>query len=238
MKWSHAVKGSVAAILVVFLTGCAMVSPVLLQLPTEDAGSGKVPLKVGLAQVQKAGGQDLTHISTYAMLGIYQFYGRMPRRSEADYMSRAMGDYLRDKKTFSYIYNEPFDRNDVNLVLKARLADFDMKNNTGFSTLLQHVGMIPVVGIVGAVWMLAGLPMEFFATSQDLEFVLETPAGKEVATYRFKTGASDGVNMYEQPFGNYMWYDSVFQQEFFKLMGQFEAAVSQDRAKLMAAAGK
>jgi len=46
------------------------------------------------------------------------------------------------------------------------------------------------------------------------------------------------VNVYEQPFGNYLWYNSVFQKEFFKAMDYFVSQMKKDRDKIMQAAGK
>ncbi|NCC50324.1 MAG: hypothetical protein EOM20_03825 [Spartobacteria bacterium] len=238
MKRCRTVVGSIMLIvMVVVLAGCSSTSPVLLQLPSERGGTADIPLKVGVLTAEKSGEQKLSNIETCNQCGFFKFYAKMPRRSEVDYFSEAVGDYFRDTKTFSYCYNAPFDRNDVDLLFQIRMNDFQIEN-TDFGTVIGHASLIPYVGLLPTVWLLLGGKQETFLIQYDLEAIIETPEGKEIARYETSGSGKDGVTLYEQPFGNYMWYDSIFQQEFFKAMDYFVVHMKKDRIKIMQAAGK
>lgn len=223
--------------LAVWGTGCTSTSPILLQLPSERGGTAEIPLKVGITTAEKSGDQVLTKIDTCAELGIFHYYAKMPRRSEPDYFSQSVGDYFRDTKTFSYCYDSPFDRNDIDLVVRMKMKDFRI-SNTQLGTALNNLSIIPYVGLCVNLYLLAGGRQETFLIQYSLEMIVETPAGKEIARYETSGSGADGINIYEQPFGNYMWYDSIFQKEFFKAMDYFVSQMKNDRAKIMQALGK
>lgn len=223
--------------LALWVTGCSSTSPIMLQLPSARGGTADLPLKVGVTTAEKTGEQKLSKIDTCAELGVFHFYAKMPRRSEPEYFSRSVGDYLRDTKVFSYCYDDPFDHNDVDLVLRMKMKDF-LIDNTALGTTLNHLSLIPYAGLCVTLYMVAGLPQETFLIRYNLEMTLETTAGKEIARYETSGSGSEGVNIYEQPFGNYLWYGSIFQKEFFKAMDYFVGQMKNDRAKIMQAAGK
>jgi len=223
--------------LAVWVTGCSSTSPVLLQLPSEKGGTAEIPLKVGITSAEKAGEQKISTIDTCAQYGIWHFYAKMPRRSELDYFNQSIGDYFRDTKTFSYCYDEPFDRNDVQVVVRVNVRDLKL-DNTALGTTIQTINSIPYIGLFGNLYTLVGLPIETFVMTYNLEMTVETPAGKEIARYKTSGTGKEGVNVYEQPFGNYLWYNSIFQKEFFKAMDYFVVQMRNDRAKIMQAVGK
>jgi hypothetical protein len=219
-------------------SGCSSTSPVLLQLPSERGGTAEIPLKIGVDNASKPGSQQITDIDTCAVLAFRQYYGKMPRRSEVNYFAASVGDYLRDTKTFSYCYDAPFDRNDVDLVLKLNLDAVSMHNSGFWGTFMNSWASIPYLGFPVQIGYLVGLPQEGFGSDLKYTAVIETPVGKEVARYKLAADMNDFVNMYEQPYGNYMWYDSVFQKAFFSTLDQLKASLVKDRAKIMAGAGK
>jgi hypothetical protein len=218
-------------------TGCTSTSPVLLQLPSERAGSAKLPLKAGVTVVEKSGSQQISTIETCAQFGLWKFFAKMPRRSEVEYFSQSVGDYFRDTKTFSYCYDDPFDRNDVDLVVRMRAKDLKIEN-TALGTTVQTLNSIPYIGLCSNLYTLVGGRIETFKITYSLEMIVETPSGEEISRYEISGSGKDGVDVYEQPFGNYMWYDSIFQKEFFKAMDYFVAQMMDDRSKIMGAIGK
>jgi hypothetical protein len=237
-KMCRAVVGSIVLIgMVAIMAGCSSTSPILLQLPSERGGTADLPIKVGILASEKPGEQKLSNIETCNQCGMFKFYAKMPRRSEVDYFSQSVGDYFRDTKTFSYCYDAPFDRNDVDMLFRIRMKDFRI-DNTFFGTGIAHAAVIPYVGLCTTGWLLLGGKQETFLIQYDLEAIIETPEGREIARYETSGSGKDGVSLYEQPFGNYMWYDSIFQQEFFKAMDYFVAQMKKDRTKIMQAAGK
>lgn len=233
--WNKTAVFLMATTMVSWMTGCSSTSPVLLQLPSEQAGTADVPLKVGIEKAHKPGDQRLSDISTCTGLGCYTFHARMPRRDEVDYFSRAIGDYLRDAKAFSYCYDQPFDRNDVDLVLSPRLNDVRLYNS-GYGTFMAVWSSIPYIGLPPQILQLLGMPQQLYRAKYDLTVVVSTPTGREVARYSAAVFERDAVNMYKQPFGNYLWYDSVFQEAFFKAMNQVLVQMKADRSRLMQAA--
>jgi len=220
-----------------WITGCSSTSPVLLQLPSERGGTAEIPLKVGITSGQRAGEQKVSTIDTCAQYGLWHFYAKMPRRSELNYFNKSIGDFFRDTKAFTYCYDEPFDRNDVNIVVRVDVKDLKI-DNTALGTTIQTINSIPYLGLCGNLYTLLGGPIETFVMSYNLELIIETPAGKELSRYQFSGSGREGVNVYEQPFGNYLWYNSVFQKEFFKAMDYFVSQMKKDRDKIMQAAGK
>jgi hypothetical protein len=205
-----------------------------MQLPSEKGGTADFPVKVGVAKCVKEGDQELSDIKTYMMLGIYQMGAKMPRRDEVDFFSKAIGDYFRDTKTFSYCYDAPFSMEDVDLVLRPKISELKLSNSI-LGTTIGTLGLVPFVNLAVVVYQLVGLPQETFSMEYDLQIVVETPAGKKIAEYQIQGNGSDSVNLYEQPFGNYMWYDSVFQKEFFMGMDSVKEQMKADHSKILAA---
>lgn len=219
---------------IVLVAGCSSTSPVLMQLPAEAGGSAEFPISVGVLKATKVGDQKLTNMKTYGMLGLYQFGARMPRREEIDFLSRAISEYLRDSKTFTYVYDQPFNRDDVDLIIKTELEKFDM-NNSVYGTVMQNVGFIPTIGFIIQLSQLVGVPQETFHFDYRFTMKVETPSGQELAAYTFEGSDWDTADLYDQPFANWLWYDSLFQKMFFQAMEDFKGKFRQDKEIIMAA---
>jgi hypothetical protein len=82
---------------------------------------------------------------------------------------------------------------------------------------------------------LVGVPQDWFFSDISVTCILTTPAGTEVARYSYKRKASDAVTIYEMPYGNYMWYESLFRDEFSKMMASFYADMEQDSDRIRTA---
>ncbi len=234
-KRIHCIVLCTACAAITLWSGCSSTSPVLLQLPGERAGTAEIPLKVGIARAVKSGQQTLTDISTCFLLNCTTMHAKMPRRDEVDYLGKSIGDYLRDTKIFSYCYDEPFDRNDIDVILRPRFNNVRL-HNSGYGTFMNSWATIPYLGFPVQVAMLLGLPQELFRARYNISISLETPTGYEIALYDVHVYMKNAVNIYKQPYGNYMWYNSVFQKAFFSAMDQFVAQLRRDRNMILRAA--
>lgn len=223
---------SVAVILGYFLSGCSSTAPVLMQLPAVSGSSADFGYTVGVQRAIKSGDQKLSHLKTYQMLGFYQYGGRMPRREEVDYLSRSIADYLRDTKTFTYVYDDPFNRNDVDLIIVPKIEVFDLSNSI-LGTVMGNVSFVPVVGMFISLSQIIGVPQETFHFEYKFTIDVENRAGKTLASYTYSGEDWEWANMYDQPFGNWLWYDSLFQREFFKALDKFKADINADASRLM-----
>lgn len=219
--------------------GCRMVSPVLFETPSAHARGEALPLAVGVRELEKVGTQRITDVTTYGTFGIIAFSARMPRRSEADYMGNALANALRSSGAFTYVYGTPFDTKDVDVVLGLRAERCRIENNTLYGTAVNHASMIPTIGTFIEIGVLVGLiPQEYFTMDWSLVCTVATPEGKVIKEYKHVCSDADWVNLWSQPYANYMWYDSIFLRHFEEAVQSFLKSIDTDRAEILRAAGK
>jgi hypothetical protein len=65
--------------------------------------------------------------------------------------------------------------------------------------------------------------------------ILKTTAGAEISRYSFSGKAKDSVTLYQMPYGNYLWYESMFRQQFDQMMTTFYRGIEADKAKILVA---
>jgi len=217
------------------LTGCAYRSPVLMTTRQSTQNPKQLPLRVGV--VCEAGPQqDPTSILTvYFVYTIptHWLYGQYPKPIEMEYFADCVVDYLRDYNVFQYTYPYPYDPRDVDFELVVRPTTLQCSNSTVYSTTLAGVSQFPYLGL--AVFF---LPLERFESRLGVEMVLKKPNGPEVATYHFAQAGSQWVWIYQQPFGEYLWYNSIFRSHFMAMMDSLRQKIEQDSRKIMAAVGR
>jgi hypothetical protein len=68
-----------------------------------------------------------------------------------------------------------------------------------------------------------------------IDFELATRDGKVIKTYSHACNEWQFVNMWKQPFANYMWYESIFLKNFTKAMGTLTQGLETDRAEILKA---
>jgi len=212
-----------------------MISPVLLETPSSKTRAEALPLAVGVKAPEVTGSHRVSNIMTYQTLGIMGVGARMPRRDETDYFNKSITDALRANGNFQYIYATPFDPQDVDLVLNVKLRSCKLENSN-YGTIINHCQMIPTVGIFVSIGTLVGvIPMEYFTVSWAIDFELATRDGKVIKTYSHACNEWQFVNMWKQPFANYMWYESIFLKNFTKAMGTLTQGLETDRAEILKA---
>ena len=218
------------------LTGCTFKSPVLLIARGSALSAKKLPLSVGVV-TEGYQHQSVTQISTYQFPFVFM-KGQLPKPIELEYITDCITDYFRDYGVFDYVYAYPFDPTDVDLILRVKPNTLEMAN-TPYGTGMS-VGGFVVSMIIPGVQLIAilALPQEQFVSNLDVGFAVETPEGGAVAEYSFAANDEDWVWIYSQPFGNYIWHNSVHRTTFFELMDSLKTALEKDADELVGAAGK
>lgn len=221
-----------AGVLAVALCGCRSTSPVLLQMPSVKTSEVEFPLKLGVGQLEKAGSQRISSIG-FTIMFFYWIDAKMPRRTETDYVLQSVADHVNDNRMFRYAYIEPFDPAKVDLTMEIKFDQYDCKNALG-GVYASVLATVPYISLLP----LFGVPQDIFSTRIRASCVLKTRSGQEVARYSYQgRKVTDAVTLYEMPYGNYLWYDSVFRREFDQMMTSFYGQMRNDKAKIMAAVG-
>jgi len=208
----------------------------MLETASSSAGS-PLPIAVGISKIKKAGSHRISDIATYQSFGIVGMKARMPRRSETDYMNKSIANALRADGTFRYVYATPYDPKDVDLIISVHLQECKMENSI-YGTALNHVTYLPIplVNPFVPLGELAGIiPMERFSVKWTMVFNVSTPSGKLLKQYKHACNDSDMVNLWSQPFANYMWYDSLFISNFEDAISTVTKNFRKDRAEILAA---
>jgi len=217
------------------LSGCRIVSPLLMETPSSKTRTEAMPLAIGVNAPQVFGSHRVSNIMTYQGLGLMGIGARMPRRDETDYINKSMTDALRANGTFQYIYSTPFDRQDVDMILNVKLRSCQMENSN-YGTTITHCQMIPTVGMFISLGTLTGLvPMEHFFVNWKIDFELVTGDGKVIKTYSHACKDWQFVNLWKQPFANYMWYESIFLKNFTSATETLTRGIEKDRVEILQA---
>lgn len=226
-SWRRGTVGVVVLISSV-MCGCKMASPILLQPPSAKKVDVEFPCKIGVNSVQKAGGSRISNVGLYIFPAVF-FEGKMPRRTETDYVLQSIADHLNDYSMFKYAYIQPYDPEKVQLVLEMSFEEYDCNSymDGTYGTLIN----LPYISLL----QLVGVPQDIFESTIKCTCTLKTPAGVEIATYSYEADASEGVTIYKMPYGNYLWYESIFRREFDSMMQSFYAQMRKDRDRVMAA---
>lgn len=230
--WTKWRKGLVCAFLAASalqLAGCRTTSPVMLQLPSAKNGDAAIPAKIGVNPIAKSGSTRISDIG-YTIIGIYWIEAKMPRRAEADYVQQAIADHLNDSRVFQYAYITPFDKQKVDLTMDIAFDRYNLTNARTYANIIN----IPYINLL----TLFGIPQDIFRSDIQATCTLKTTAGAEIARYTYSGKASDSVTLYAMPYGNYLWYESVFRQQFDQMMTTFYRGIEADKAKIQAAIQK
>ena len=208
-------------------SSCTITSPVMLERQTSVSTANALPFTLGVEDMEKKGSQKLTDISSVNMLGIFTMNARMPRRSETDYLNKSFANALRGEGLFEYVYATPFEASDVDVTLSIELKKYDIDNSI-YGSIESHCGLIPVVGIFVLIGELATVvPKEHFHGGWDIVYTLKNRDGKTIKSYTDKQAFDDYVDMWQQPFATYTWYESewrkLFDQSLSRLAGQIRA---------------
>jgi len=212
-------------------TGCRSTSPILLQMPSEKGGAAEFPFKLGVNPIEKDQSSRISD-AKFTMMFIYWIDGRMPRRKETDYVHQSVSDHLNDGKMFKTAYIAPFDPTKVDLTMDIHFEEYKCSNAGG--GLYASVMAFPFINLL----TLLGIPQEIFSTDIKAVCSLKTREGKLVGKYSYTGHDWDAVTIYEMPYGNYLWYDSVFRREFDNMMQSFYGQMRKDKQKITAEASK
>jgi hypothetical protein len=224
--------------LLVLCSGCRIVSPLMLEPSSDQASGDALPLAVGVSPIQKDGAQRLTHVQTYQVLGIMGMSARMPRREEPDYLNKSIANALQASGTFQYVYPTPFDHADVDVVISVEVRNCRLAN-TPFGTVTNHLQMVPTAGMVISIGqLLAIIPQEHFKMEWEMVCKVSTREGRLIKEYTHVCKDGDFVSLWSQPFGNYMWYESLFVKQFGAAMDLFTTSIRNDRSEILQAVGR
>lgn len=215
-------------------TGCSMRAPVLLYRGTSASasttvvpnyspqyvppGEPAIPLKAGV-QVAAARETQVTRLSTY----VFPFHfisGGFPKRDEMEFLRDSIARDIVDTRLFQYAYPGPFDESTPDVIVEAAIADIEMSNNSGYSTLMN----LPLISIA----LLLGAPAEIFKARMDVSFDVKTKDGTLIKSYAVSHSGKQAVSLYKMPWANYIWADSVFRRVFLACMDDFRSQIVAD----------
>jgi hypothetical protein len=226
-KWRNGIVCALLIASVSQMVGCKTTSPVMLQLPTEKTGDASIPAKIGVNPIVKNGGSRVCDIG-FTIFAVYWLDAKMPRRTETDYVLQSVADHINDNRIFQYAYITPFDAKKVNLTMDIVFDRYLLSNGGGtYATIMN----LPIIGLL----CLAGVPQEKFQSDMQATCILKTTAGAEISRYSFSGKAKDSVTLYQMPYGNYLWYESMFRQQFDQMMTTFYRGIEADKAKILVA---
>jgi hypothetical protein len=227
-KWRNGIVCAVLVASVFQVVGCKTSSPVMLQQPSEKKGDAAIPAKIGVNPIIKNGGSRISDIG-FTIFFVYWIDAKMPRRVETDYVLQAVADHINDSRIFQCAYITPFDSRKVNLTMDVVFDKYLLSNAGGgvYATVMN----LPFINLL----TLVGVPQEIFKSDMQATCILKTTAGAEISRYTFSSKASDAVTIYAMPYGNYLWYESMFRQQFDQMMTSFYRGIEADKAKILAA---
>jgi hypothetical protein len=210
-------------------SGCRSTSPILLQLPSAKGGAAEFAYKIGINPIEKAEGSKISSIGYTAMF-IYWYDAKMPRRKETDYVHQSVSDHVTDSKIFKNAYIHPFDPSKVDFVMDIHFDEFKYSNAGAYATIMA----LPFINFL----TLVGVPQDIFSTDIEAVCTLKTRGGKVIGEYKHSSHGKDAVNIYEMPYGNYLWYDSIFRTEFDNMMQSFYEQIRKDKQIMATEAAK
>ena len=210
------------------LCSCQMVSPVILQSPqeAESKTAAVLPFKIGVDDVVKKGDADISNAS-FTILGFYTFKARMPRKDERNYVTQSIADHMNDNSIFNISYVAPYNPKNVDLKVQFEFDEYDIKNNKLYANII-NLPLINILAILGA-------PQEHFTSNIKVKINLVKTNGKIIKSYEYAATDNEWVSLYKQPYANYMWYGSIFQKEFDKMMQFFYGKMQNDKAEILKA---
>jgi len=200
----------------------------MLQLPSEKTGNAAIPAKIGINPIVKSGSSRICDIG-FIMFPVYFLDAKMPRRTETDYVLQSVADHVNDNRIFQYAYITPFDVRKVNLTMDVVFDRYELSNAGGgtYATIMNF----PFINLL----TLVGVPQEIFKSDIRATCILKTAAGAEISRYTFASKSSDAVTLYAMPYGNYLWYESMFRQQFDMMMTSFYRGIEADKEKILVA---
>jgi hypothetical protein len=207
---------------------CQIVSPVILQSPeaAERKTETVLPFKLGVDKIEKKGKAELTNAG-FTIMGIYHIKAKMPRNDEKDYLTQSIADHLNDSSIFNISYVTPYNPKNVDVKVSFSFDEYALTNNKFYANFIN----LPLIQLV----TLFGVPQDRFSSDIKVKISLHTTSGKLIKSYDYASANSEWVSLYKQPYANYMWYDSVFQKEFDKMMKFFYSKLKSDKVQIVKA---
>ncbi len=215
---------------VVLCSGCVMKVPALMYKAQAVANPNKLPLTVGVEKCKFMGSRKLVDVGYVTIpIPFLIIHGGFPKTDQREFVADSVAQYFRDANVFNYSYAAPFDKKDVDLTVQVTFDKYRNSGNKVWPTILT----LPYVNILGLI-----LPQDFFKSEIKVTFDLYARDSTKVLSYSTNATDKDAVWIYSQPYGEYMWYKSVFRQTFLRVLDEFKEKVEADRNQIIAAAEK
>jgi len=227
-------------IMSILVSSCVVRSPVLLETKTEVINEKAIPLKVGVTTDINSSQPTSIWTATLPIPFVIVKAG-FPKIVENDYIMDAFTDFLKTNNIFSYCYRAPFDKKDVDLILEFKITEYLCSNNRLYSHGIQVASFLSdfVVPLFGPLLITFGLPQEKFLLKQNLTVDIIKLSGEVVKSYQFlRVSDAEWVWLVEQPFGDYLWYKSIYIKNMNELMRELSNRINEDSALLMSMAKK
>ena len=218
-----------------FMIGCTMKAPILLYKDSSERNPGMLPLRAGLVVENTQVLQGINVKSKQgALLPLIPLYfltlkAEFPKGKEAEFMADMIRQYYVDSGIFEYNYQYPYKKSDVDIIVKTRLNKFSVKNSKSWDYLYNSV--LSFVVPFGQFF----LPQAKFYADYDITVSILLPNGKLIKEFNASKNGKDSVSMFGQPYGEYMFYKSIFKKIFINTMDSIKEGILIDRDKIIQA---
>ncbi len=223
-------KSGIIVLLAVLLfsTGCVVKSPILMFKGKSVKNPNRLPLKAGVVLNAAQRGKISEFLTFTLPIPFYIITAAFPKINEQEFILDSVVQYLKDTELFDFTYSFPFDKRDVDVILEVKINDILAKNSTPYSLIWQ----LPFLNIL----TLLGVPQERFSMLFDIRVDVKQPDGTLITSYKARWSDADWVTIYEMPYADYMWYESVFRDVFMKVLDSISAKITSDSEQIISAA--
>lgn len=221
------------SLLVLFLSACTSRIPILYYKDSAESNPQKLPLRAGLkienaqaigdnVNVKGGMGTFLPLIPLY----LYTFHAEFPKGKEAEFMADMIRQYFVDSGIFDYIYPFPFKNTDVDIIVNLKLNKFVLKNSKSWNYIKNSI--FPIIPVIGS-FLPFILTNEKYSAQYDFTAQILLPNGKLIKEYNVFGVGKESVSFGKEPYGKYLFYNSIFKKKFLQLMDEIKAKIIMDR---------
>jgi hypothetical protein len=159
-------------------------------------------------------------------LYLFKFHAEFPKGKEGEFLADMIRQYFVDSGVFDYIYPFPFKNIDTDIVVNIKINSFKLKNKKSWNYMKNCVfPMIPFVGYFSQFV----LPNEKYSAEYNFTAQILLPNGKLIKEYTISGFGKQSVGFFKEPYGKYLFYNSIFKKTFLKLMDEIKAKIIMDR---------
>jgi len=238
----------ISLLVLIAFGACTAKAPILFYKDESERNPRCLQLKAGLLieNVQEA--LKAVNIKTPIFPIFSYFKAEFPKTKQAEFLSDMIRQYFLDSGIFNYVYNYPFENEDIDIIVNLRLNKFKLYNDklvanlTTYGNLVIPIGAMFVFKSLGmqlAVLSVAvSIPIfitEIYNVEYDFYVELMLPDGKKINGYEAQGKGKKTLGALKDPYGEYLYYRSIFKKVFLKVMDEIKDKILADREKIIQA---